>query len=423
MTATSDVSPSFQPAPAQESPERWWLAVLLVTGMLVCYAHRGALSVGAPGMIRSLGLSPAVMGLLLSAFWWTYAFMQVPSGWAVDRFGVRSVFAAGYALWSLASALLGYASSLGELVVLRMVQGIGQSVAFPAAARAVANWFRDRERGTVTGMYLTGVRFGQALIAAVGAPMIAAFGLKTYFLGTGLAPLVWLLPWWWFMGRREVRSPGSSPAAQPAGRHAPGFLEGLALLKQPTVLGIFLGFFAFDYVWFLYVTWLPGYLVLERQFTTQEMGLYSSVPFLIMSAVIFTAGVVSDWLVHRSRREVFVRKAFIVCGLLIACLIVPAGMVADKMTAVGLLTLSLCGLGLVSPNSWTLTQAVCSRRLVGTVAGIQNFGGNVGGIIAPALTGFIAHRTGSFGLALTIAGGISVAGAVAYVTLIRRRVE
>ncbi len=416
---TPPQDPTVEPIISQSfSPRRWWLAVLLFTGMLFCYAHRGALAVGAPQMIQQLGLTPAVMGILLSAFWWSYAFMQMPSGWAVDRWGVRGVMAGGYALWSAASALLGYAGSLAVLILLRMVQGIGQAVAFPAAARAVANWFPERERGTVIGLYLTGVRLGQALIAAVGAPLLAARGLKTFFLVSGLAPVVWLLPWWLFMG--GAQAPRTSPAER---RAAPSFLEGLALFKQRSVLGIFLGFFAFDYVWFVYVNWLPGYLVLERKFTTEQMAVYGSVPFLIMSVVILLAGIASDWLVRRGMRETAVRKGFIVTGLLIACLIIPAGMVEDNMVAVRLLILSMCGLGLVSPNSWTLTQAVCSRRLVGTVSGIQNFGGNVGGIIAPALTGFIAHASGSFGLALTIAGCISAAGALAYLTMISRRVE
>ncbi len=421
-SATPAQSSATRPS-LRDSPRRWWLAFLLFTGMLFCYAHRGALSVGAPIMIKEQGLSPAIMGILLSAFWWTYAFMQVPSGWAVDRFGVRGVFAGGYAIWSVASALLGQAGGLVSLIFLRMAQGVGQSVAFPAAARAVANWFHDRERGTVTGTYLTGVRLGQALIAAAGAPLLAAYGLKTFFLLTGLVPLIWILPWWRFMGRHET-APASTQTASPApAKRAPGFLEGLALLKHRSVLGIFLGFFAFDYVWFLYVTWLPGYLVLERKFTTQQMGVFSSVPFLIMSGVILAAGVLSDWLVRRGYREVIVRKSFIVCGLVVGCLIVPAGMVEDNMLAVQLLTVSLCGLGLVSPNSWTLTQAVCSKRIVGTVSGLQNFGGNVGGIIAPALTGFIAHATGSFALALTIAGAISVGGALAYIFLINRPVD
>ena len=155
------------------------------------------------------------------------------------------------------------------------------------------------------------------------------------------------------------------------------------------MFGIFLGFFAYDYVWFVFINWLPGYLVLERKFTAAEMGVYSSVPYLAMSVIILLSGAASDLLIRRGFSELRVRKTFIVVGLAIGLLIVPAGMVEDKITAVWLLTVSLCGLGICSPNTWTLTQAVCSKSKVGTVSGIQNFGGNLGGILAPALTGYI----------------------------------
>jgi MFS family permease len=142
-----------------------------------------------------------------------------------------------------------------------------------------------------------------------------------------------------------------------------------------------------------------------------------------MSAIIVLAGVLSDWLVRRGREEKQVRKLFIIVGLAIGCLIVPAGLVSSKLVAVWLLTISLCGLGICSANTWTLTQAVCEKKIVGSVAGIQNFGGNVGGIIAPALTGYIAHVTNSFALAFAVAGAVLVVGMLAYAFLINDEVK
>jgi sugar phosphate permease len=184
------------------------------------------------------------------------------------------------------------------------------------------------------------------------------------------------------------------------------------------VLGIFVGFFAYDYVWFVYLTWLPGYLEIERGFTKTEMGIYSSIPYVAMSIIIMGAGLLSDWFIRHGYREIIVRKSFIVVGLMIGCLIIPAGLVEDKMSSVILLSISLCGLGLCSPNTWTLTQAVCSKQVVGTASGIQNFGGNLGGVIAPALTGYIAHVTDSFSLALCMAGAMCVVGMISYLFLI-----
>lgn len=199
----------------KDSPRRWILMALLVASMIFCYAHRGALSVATPYMIEDLGISKARMGILLSAFFWVYSFLQMPAGWMVDRFGVRRAYAFGYAFWSLASILTGFAKSLPMLIGLRVWLGIGQAVAFPAAARAVANWFQDRERGMATGSYLVGVRLGTALISWVGGWFLARYDWKLFFIVTGAVPLLWLFPWTAFLRRWEdAGAPSSGIAAK-----------------------------------------------------------------------------------------------------------------------------------------------------------------------------------------------------------------
>jgi ACS family glucarate transporter-like MFS transporter len=407
----------------QHSPQRWGLLALLFTAMLIGYAHRGALSVAVATstMSEDLQLTEASIGILLSAFFWVYSFMQMPAGWLVDRFGVKRAYALGLAFWSLTSALTGLANGFATLIGLRVALGAGQAIAFPATSRAVADGFQQRERGTVTGIYLTGVRFGTALINLVGAYFLARYNWKLFFAVTGLVALIWLLPWSKFLNKWEattVSTPGTSSA--PAGKAS--FLDSLYLLKHRSVFGIFLGFFAYDYAWYVFITWLPRYLKKERGFTDSEMGIFSSMPFLAMAVIIVLSGMLSDWLVRQGHEEQRVRKIFIITGLTVGCLIVPAGMIADRMTAVWLLTISLGGLGIASPNTWTLTQAVCEKKLIGTVSGIQNFGGNLGGILAPALTGFIAH-TNSFALALGLVGVVLVIGMLAYWFLITDKVD
>jgi ACS family glucarate transporter-like MFS transporter len=396
---------------------------LLIAAMIVCYAHRGALSIAAPFMMKDLGLPPSTMGILLSAFFWLYAFMQVPAGWIVDRFGVKWAYAGGFAFWSVASALTGFAQGAISLIALRLALGVGQSVAFPASASAVSRGFRDRERGLVTAGYLSGVRMGQAVVNAIGALMIATVGYRGFFLIIGLTALLWLPPWLAFWGRRRPQPAGDPAAATLQSPVSFSFRQAVVLLRHRTVLGIFLGYFAYDYVWFVYVTWLPSYLMLARKFTTVEMGFYSSVPYLIMMVVILMSGALSDYIIRRGRSERVVRKWFIAIGMLVACLIVPAGFVEDKMTSVWLLTAALLGIGIASPNTWTLTQAVCARPIVGTVSGIQNFGGNLGGIVAPALTGAVVHWTGSFVLPFVVCGLVLVQGVVCYWLLVNTRVE
>jgi MFS transporter, ACS family, D-galactonate transporter len=398
---------------------RWWLVVLLTSGMTLCYAQRGTLSIAAPFMIRELGINTETMGLMLSAFSWCYCFMQVPSGWIVDRFGVRRAYAFGFGVWSIACALTGAFRNIAAIMFFRVTMGVGQSVAFPASARTVANWFPDTERGLVNSSYLTGVRLGQALINAAGVGLIALYGWQIFFVLSGLVPLLWILPWTLILRRWEV------PVANVAvNRPNPfTFASTFGLLRHRTVLGTFLGFFAYDYVWFVFVFWLPGYLRLERHFTPAQMAFHSSVPFLVMSVVIVLSGMVTDRLIAAGFAELRVRKTFIAIGFAIAMAIVPAGLVEDNGAAVWLLVTSLCGIGLAAPNTWSLTQACCTKRVVGTVSGIQNFGGNVGGIIAPWLTGAIAHRSGSFVPAFVVCGFLLVGGILAYWLLMNEKVD
>lgn len=415
MKTDNSASAITKPA-LKDSPERWGLLVLLVFAMIACYAHRGTLSIAVPFLQKEMNLSKAQLGVMLSAFSWWYAFLQMPSGWLVDRFGVRRVYGFGFLLWSLATAFTGFARNFVTLIPLRVATGAFQAVAFPATSRAVADWFQDRERGTVTGLYLTGVRIGTAFISWFGGLFLAKYDVRLFFLVTGLIPLVWLLPWHLFLRRWET------PTIATMKQKSISLLTSLTWLRHKSVLGIFLGFFAYDYAWFVYINWLPGYLSLERGFTPQEMGVYSAVPYLAMSVIIITSGTFSDWLVRNGWNEIKVRKGFIMLGLAIGCLVVPAGFVADKMTAVWLLTIALCGIGIASPNTWTLTQAVCEKRVVGTVSGIQNWGGNVGGIIAPALTGLIAQYS-SFATALIVVGVVLVAGILSYWLLIEEKFE
>ena len=400
-----------------ESTQRWWLLALLAIGMIFCYAQRGTLSVAAPFMIQQLGISHTIMGLMLSAFSWCYAFMQVPSGWIVDRFGVRRAYACGFAMWCAACALTGAFRHVAAIMTFRVLMGVGQSVAFPASARAVANWFPAHQRGTVIGGYLTGVRFGQALVNGVGAWLILRYGWQAFFVIAGLVPLIWLIPWMRFLRSWERAANADSSAPQPF-----TFAASFGLLRHRSVLGTFLGMVGYDYGWFVFVFWLPGYLLLERKFTPGEMSLYASAPFVIMAVVIVLSGIASDRLVARGLDELRVRKTFLTIGLGIACCIVPAGLVANNQTAVGLLLISLCGLGIASPNTWAITQAVCPKHLVGTVSGLQNFGGNLSGIAAPLLTGLIVDLTHSFALALVICGLMLVGGSLAYCLLMNEDV-
>ena len=410
-----DATPSAATAPAYTS-QRWWLLTLLISGMAICFAQRAALNIAAPMMIKEMGFSPAIMGVLLSAFGWTYALGQAPSGWLADQYGFRRIYAAGFVLWSVATAALGMASQTVALVLLRMGVGLGQATIFPASSRAVAISFPAQERGLATSGFISGNRLGVALINGLGTILLVAVGWKYFFLLTGLVPLLWLWPW---LRRAEDRAAPNAALAQPQ----LSFLTSLRLLRHRSMLGIVLGFFAYDYAWFLLLNWLPGYLALERKFSPREMAIYSSVPYLVSFFVTLATGAVSDWFVRHGYDELRVRRNITVLGMGIACALVPASWVDDKLTAVWLLTLAVGGLSIAAPMAWALTQTVCDKRVGGTAAGVQNCSGNIAGILAPMVTGFIVQATGSFALALGVAGALLVAGMLAYGLLVAERVE
>jgi MFS family permease len=388
--------------------------------LFYCYAQRGTLPVAAPFMMKELGMNAASMGILLSAFFWSYSLAQVPAGWLIDRYGVGRVYAAGFFIWTVAVALTGLASTMAWLIGMRMLLGIGQGVPFPASAQAVANWFPPGERGGATGVYLSGNRLGQAAIGALGPALIGVYGWRQFFLFAGIAGFFWLVIWLSSIRWLESSQDALSPAAR-ARPSRPSLKQFLEMLRDPRIAGIFLGYFGYDYAWFLFVTWMPGYLMLERKFSPQEMAFYSSVPFLAVAVVIILAGILGDSLVRSGLNEVTVRKSLITAGMLVACLIVPAGIVKDNAVSAWLLAIAICGLGITAPNGWVLTQAICPKPLVATASGIQNFGGNLAGVVAPALTGFIAHTTGSFVLAFAIAGVMLLLSIACYWLLIPKR--
>ncbi|MEJ7618538.1 MAG: MFS transporter [Pyrinomonadaceae bacterium] len=214
-----------------------------------------------------------------------------------------------------------------------MAVGAGQAVAFPATSRSVANWFQERERGTVTAIYLTGVRFGTASISLIGAYFLAGDDWTLFFVVVGLVPLVWLLPWMKFLGKWETAASVSGDGAKRVGTNDISFWAGLALLKHRSVLGIFLGFFAYDYAWFVFILGCRATWCWNADFRHARWA--STAPFLTsrcQSSSCFRASSATGSL--GAANEIAVRKIFIVIGLITCCLIVPAGLVADKITAV-----------------------------------------------------------------------------------------
>ena len=270
---------------------RWILVVLLFFGLGINMIHRTSLSIAGPAILRDFSLNTAQMGWLLSAFFWPYAVLQIPAGWLVDRLGARKLYSVSFAIWSVACALMAAASGFWSLLVVRVVLGVGQAAIFPASIHVIASSFTDKQRATAVALFSTGSRFGLIVLPVTGAWLISNWGWRVFFLVIGLAPMIWLVAWHKFFVRfPEQTSLNNSPAVVRTTSKQGQSPSMRGLLRNRNVWGICLGYFAYDYVWYLYIAWLPGYLMLERGYALAQTGVYAAFPMAAMSIVIPSAG-------------------------------------------------------------------------------------------------------------------------------------
>lgn len=385
------------------------ILILLVVSVGINYIDRGLLSVSAPLIQAQLGLSPTQLGVLFSAFFWTYASVQVLAGWVVDRYPLKWVYAIGYFVWSVATAVTGLVEGFGQLLGARLVLGIGESVAYPATSKILVREFPESRRGLANAMVDAGSKIGPGLSTLAGGLLVSHYGWRALFIGVGLASLVWLIPWLSYAhgGRERVEEQRAA---------SPTMME---LLMRREAWGTYLGMFALGYVWYFLLSWLPSYLVKERGFSMQTMAVLGSVPFWGMAVATLAGGWASDKWIRAGGNPTRVRKTFLVGGLLLCgATMLPAVLVADARWSVGWLTAACLSLGIYTSNVWAVTQTLAGPVAAGRWSGIQNAIGNLGGVVSPVVTGWIVSVTGSFVLAFVGASVVLVSGAGCYLFLL-----
>lgn len=388
---------------------RWTIVGLLFTASLINYLDRATLSVALPLISLDLGLGPAVKGMLLSAFFWSYALMQVPIGWCADRYNLKWLYAGAFALWSLACGLTGLAGSLLVLILLRILLGIGESIYLPGGTKIVSVLFAPEERGLPSGLFDSGTRAGLALGAPLIAWLIVLHGWRRMFVLVGFTALVWLIPWLAIFPARLASSRvDRETSSRKASTHRP-----CTLTFNRNLLGICLGFFCFDYYWYLLVTWLPDYLVTVRHLTVLKAGLYSSLPFFVFGASEPLGGWIADRLIRLGWDETRTRKGMVSLAFLTGLLLIPAARVTDASSAMALIV-GASLVGLATGNLLVILQSCAPSDEIGVWTGMENFAGNLGGILAPLLTGFLIARTGSYFPGFALAAIVLLTGLLAY---------
>ena len=382
------------------------IIVLLAVAMFINYADRGSLSIVAPVLKDKLAIDNAQLGVLLSAFFWTYALSQPIAGALVHRFDVRYVLAAGLALWAGATALSGLAQSFAMLLGLRFLVGFGESVIFPANARIIACMPNDM-RGSANGLISAGMALGPSLGTLAGGLILAHWGWRAVFVALGGLSLLWLPPW---LRVSKVQTPGGDNHAD-----VPTFAE---ILRQRSLWGASIGHFCGNYPYYLMLTWMPLFLVKYAHFSLTAMAWIAAGAYAMQSLASIVGGRMSDRLIRNGADTTYVRKGFIVTGYVISATALLLLAVAPGAWILPCIVLDRVGTGLASPMTFAIGQTLGGPAAGGRWIGVQNLIGNLAGVAAPIVTGIAIDATGSFQVAFLIAVALMLVGIVCWAFVI-----
>jgi ACS family D-galactonate transporter-like MFS transporter len=380
-------------------------------------------------MTKELGIDAAVMGLVFSAFSWTYAAAQIPGGIFLDRFGSKLTYFLSITFWSLFTLLQGFAGGLTSLLAFRFGLGVSESPCFPTNSRIVGTWFPQQERAFATGTYTVGEYVGLAFLSPALFWLLAEFGWRSLFYTVGAIGLAFGLVWWMryrepvdskTVNREELdyiaAGGGLAKASSDAGTGFAWSKIG-TLLKQRQMIGACLGQFAGNSTLVFFLTWFPTYLATERHMGWLKVGFFAVMPFIAASIGVMLGGVVSDWLLRRTGSANISRKGPIIAGLLLASLIITANYVDDDVLVIAILSIAFFGQGMVGLG-WTLISDIAPRNYMGLTGGVFNLMANLAGIVTPLVIGFIVSATGSFVDALLFVGGLALVGALSYIFIL-----
>ena len=420
--------------PPNEPPgvprRRWMMASLLGFGVLVNFFDRVNLSVSQDALHAAFGISTIQFGYLLSAYSWTYCFLQLPSGVLLDRFGVRLVGRISTFLWSVASFGAAAATGLKSFLAARFLLGVGEAPTFPGNSKAVGYWFPERERSLATACFDSAAKLGPAIGQPLIGLLLLRFGWRWSFAATGFTSFLYFVLFYWiYRNPSEDKSltdaegnyivlGGAQPEGTPKGGRGISLLD---LVSQRKVIGLVLGSAAYNYTFYLLLTWVPSYLSKTLHVDLLHSVFYASVPWLVGTITGFlVGGWLVNFLIERGWNSSRVRQAVLIGGTSFGLGIFGAAGAHTPGDAVFWMSVSLGGLAAASPVCWSIPSLIAPEGGVGRLGGILNFGNQLAAIAAPIATGYIADATHSFAWAFTAAAAFLLLGIAGYVFLLGR---
>ncbi|WP_029685164.1 MFS transporter [Tatumella saanichensis] len=402
---------------------RWLMILFCFFAIAINYIDRINLAIAAPHIKEDLGLDDTAMGLILGAFFWTYALMQIPAGRIIDKLGTRIGLAVAVGWWSLFTVFTAFGRGFTSLFISRLLLGVGESGGNPGCAKVVASWFAKKERATASGIFDAGPRAGSALALPLVAWLISTWGWETSFVVTGALGLVWVVVWLVFYREPEHKAGLDEQQRQNlledrkmvVSAHNEK-IQFRILFRHRTVWGMMIGFFCMNFATYFFVTWFPTYLTLSQGFSLKELGTLGAIPALMGIPGSLLGGITSDWLYNKGFSLTAARKTCLIAGMLLSSVIAFAAFTSNITVILTLFSLTYAGLAFTAANIWTLPADVApASGYVATLGGIQNFAGNLAGIVTASFTGvMLSISHGSFVVPLVVAGCICLFGALTF---------
>jgi sugar phosphate permease len=412
---------------------RWTVVIWLLIGGVINYLDRTNLSIAAPEMIKELHLNNTDIGLMGTVFSWTYAMMQLPSGWLIDRFGAKRVFSIAVIWWSFATALTGACNKLGTLLGARFLLGVGEAPCMPSNAKITSYWYPKKERGLATGIWDSSSKWGPALAPPILVYLMMGYGWRIMFYITGLIGIIFILFFMKFYRNPEhskVLSKEEQDYIQ-AGGGGTAQAEQISqikwgqLFKHRSIWGMILGFFCTIWIWNIFLNFLPLYLLKTHHVQLKDLGIYASIPWIGGIVGDILGGYITKFLTDKGiASPINAKRGMIaVCAIVSAVLVIMVPFVQSLAATITLFTFALAFISAITGSAWALSGDIAPASMVGSVGAIQNFGGYFGGAFSPVIAGMIADSTGSYSLAFISGGMIAGCSALCYWFLVKKPIE